>query len=163
MPRLAPKICALAALIVLTLPACSSSPANPSLSTAPSSGNLPVSSASGSASASASPSATASGSPSASGTAAAPGGVAGTQIVISKFLYSPVNLTVKAGASVTVMNQDPIAHTVTATSTGGGIPFDTGNIDGGATGHFTAPTKPGSYPYICIYHSNMHGTLTVTA
>jgi plastocyanin len=165
-PRLAPKICALAALIVLTLPACSNSSTNKSLSTAPSTGNLPVPSATASGSPSpsapASPSGTASGSPSPSG-GAAPGAVAGTQIVISKFIYSPVNLMVKPGATVTVMNQDPIAHTLTASSTGGGIPFDTGNIDGGATGHFTAPTTPGSYPYICIYHSNMHGTLTVAA
>ena len=94
------------------------------------------------------------------GGAAAP--VAGTQIVIDKFLYSPVNLMVKAGAKVTVANHDAVAHTVTASATSGGITFDTGTINAGATGTFTAPTTPGTYPYGCTFHAQMHGILTVT-
>jgi plastocyanin len=97
----------------------------------------------------------------ATGTNAPP--VAGTQIVISGFLYNPVNLMVKPGATVTVVNQDAVAHTVTASPTGGGIPFDTGTINGGATGTFTAPTTPGTYPYICTFHAKMHGVLTVSS
>ncbi|MFJ9011640.1 cupredoxin domain-containing protein [Streptomyces canus] len=42
-----------------------------------------------------------------------------------------------------------------------GKAFDTGNIDGGKTGTFTAPTKSGSYPFICTFHPNMKGTLIV--
>jgi plastocyanin len=26
---------------------------------------------------------------------------------------------------------------------------------------FTAPNKPGTYPFHCTYHSNMHGVLVV--
>ncbi len=29
------------------------------------------------------------------------------------------------------------------------------------TATFTAPTAPGTYPYHCIFHANMKGTLTV--
>ena len=31
----------------------------------------------------------------------------------------------------------------------------------GSHGTFTAPTEPGTYPYHCIFHGNMHGTITV--
>ncbi|OLE23256.1 MAG: hypothetical protein AUG49_16610 [Catenulispora sp. 13_1_20CM_3_70_7] len=65
----------------------------------------------------------------------------------------------KPGAMVTVVNQDPVAHTVTAESGSG---FDSGTINGNASGMFTAPTTPGTYRYICIFHSQMHGVLTVS-
>ncbi|WP_232248533.1 cupredoxin domain-containing protein [Streptacidiphilus rugosus] len=80
------------------------------------------------------------------------------QITISNFAFQPGDLTVAPGATVTVVNHDSTAHTVTASGGGG---FDTGHINGGASGTFTAPTKPGSYPYICTIHQFMHGTLTV--
>ena len=85
--------------------------------------------------------------------APAPGG-----IVISAFAYSGT-LTVKAGQKVTVTNQDSAAHTLTDKKA---HLFDTGNIAGkGGTGTFTAPTKPGSYPFGCTYHRHMEGTLIV--
>jgi plastocyanin len=68
-------------------------------------------------------------------------------------------MTVKPGQKVTVTNKDAVAHTLTDKNTN---LFDTGTIDGsGGTGTFTAPTKPGSYPFGCTFHPNMHGTLTV--
>ena len=79
-------------------------------------------------------------------------------IVIKNFAFSPSNLTVAPGATVTVMNEDSTAHTVTATNQG----FDTGNIGAGATKTFTAPSKAGSYGYICNIHQYMTGTLTVS-
>ncbi|MDF3142489.1 MULTISPECIES: hypothetical protein [unclassified Streptomyces] len=57
------------------------------------------------------------------------------------------------------MDRDSVAHTVTAT---GDKVFDTGNITGGATVTFTAPSTPGSYSSVCTLHPNMKGTLTVT-
>src|SRR4051812_39909790 len=123
MPRLAPKLTLLTALVVLTLAACSSGPySKPSPSTPTASSPSPTRSTS--------PTATSPTTPTESGTpSAAP--VAGTQIVISKFLYSPVNLQVKPGATITVVNQDPVAHPVTAASGSG---FDSGTINGNATG-----------------------------
>jgi plastocyanin len=70
------------------------------------------------------------------------------------------DLTVKAGATVTVANKDIVAHTLTDKQT---HKFDTQNIDGGGTGTFTAPTEPGSYPFGCTYHPEMAGILVVTA
>jgi plastocyanin len=82
------------------------------------------------------------------------------KITIKNFGFSGT-LTVKAGAKVTVVNEDSVAHTLTDKKT---HKFDTGNIAGsGGTGTFTAPTTPGSYPFGCTYHPNMAGTLVVTS
>jgi plastocyanin len=80
-----------------------------------------------------------------------------SMIMIQNFAFT-TPASVKAGATVEVMNMDSEAHTVTA---------DTGNlfnvtIKPGKTATFTAPSKPGSYPFHCSYHSNMHGTLHVS-
>ena len=151
MPRPAPKLIILAVLVMLTLPACSSSPYRHPSPTAPTATTA-------SPTAGASPTATSPTTPTEAGSpTAAP--VAGTEIAISKFLYSPVNLQVKPGATVTVHNQDPVAHTVTSESASA---FDSGTINGNATGTFVAPTTPGTYRYICIFHSQMHGILTVS-
>ena len=56
------------------------------------------------------------------------------------------------------MNKDNVAHTVTSI-TGA---FDTGDVQGGSSAHFTAPNKPGTYPYRCGIHQFMTGTLVVT-
>jgi plastocyanin len=65
--------------------------------------------------------------------------------------------SVAAGATVTVMNMDSESHSVTADGSGG---FDV-TVKPGVSATFTAPDRPGSYPYHCIFHSDMHGTLTV--
>jgi plastocyanin len=65
--------------------------------------------------------------------------------------------SVSPGATVTVMNMDGEAHTVTADE---GDAFDA-QVTGDATGTFTAPMEPGSYPFHCTYHGNMHGVLVV--
>ncbi|MDH6577855.1 cupredoxin domain-containing protein [Kitasatospora sp. MAP5-34] len=115
------------------------------------------SSSSGSGTASATPSISAAASASGS-SAAASSTSAAAQISIKNFLFSPVTLTVQPGATVTVVNNDSTAHTLTASDKS----FDTGAIDAGKSATFTAPTKPGSYPYSCSIHPFMHGTLTVS-
>ena len=83
------------------------------------------------------------------------GMAAGATIHIKSFAYTGPD-SVPAGASVTVMNMDSEAHTLTA---------DDGSFDAvikpGTSTTFTAPAKAGTYTYHCTYHSNMHGTLTV--
>ncbi|MCF4135957.1 cupredoxin domain-containing protein [Streptomyces sp. Tue 6430] len=86
-------------------------------------------------------------------------GPAAARIVIENFTFSPADLQVRPGAKITVVNRDSAAHTVTAT--GDKTTFDTGNVAGGATVTFTAPSTTGSYSYICAIHPNMKGTLTV--
>ena len=67
-----------------------------------------------------------------------------------------VPATVAAGAVITVKNDDSQAHTVTSKAGG----FDV-KVDANGTATFKAPSKPGKYALICIYHSNMSGTLVV--
>jgi plastocyanin len=82
------------------------------------------------------------------------------KITIKDFGYTG-DLTVKAGAKVTVVNEDSVAHTLTDKKA---HKFDTGTIAGnGASGTFTAPSAPGKYPFGCTFHPEMAGTLTVTS
>lgn len=82
---------------------------------------------------------------------------ASAMITIKDFAFQAPS-SVKAGAKVMVMNADTETHSVTSDQSG---LFDV-NVDAsGGTATLTAPTKPGSYPYHCKYHSNMHGTLVV--
>ena len=83
--------------------------------------------------------------------------VSAPKITIKNFGFSG-NLTVRPGQKVTVSNEDGTPHTLTDKAT---HKFDTGNIDGNGSGTFTAPTKPGTYPFGCNYHPEMHGTLVV--
>ncbi|MFJ8043273.1 cupredoxin domain-containing protein [Kitasatospora sp. NPDC096147] len=82
---------------------------------------------------------------------------AAVNLTIKDFVFAPGDLTVAPGTRITVANQDSAPHTVTATDKA----FDTGRIEGGRSATFTAPSKPGSYPYICDVHPFMAGTLTV--
>ncbi len=89
--------------------------------------------------------------------AARSGGGGANAIEIKNFAFVPPTVTVAPGTTITVTNTDGTTHTVTA----GDKRFSTGNIGGGATGTFTAPTKPGKYPYICNIHQYMQGDLDV--
>ncbi|MFE3654362.1 cupredoxin domain-containing protein [Streptomyces sp. NPDC059152] len=85
-------------------------------------------------------------------------GTAAPRITIKGFAFRPAALTVRPGAKITVVNEDDVAHTVTST---GVKTFDTGAVAPGRSATFTAPAKAGDYPYICTFHPNMKGTLTV--
>jgi plastocyanin len=103
----------------------------------------------GSGSGSAAPSTSASGS---SGSATQT-----SSITISNFMFDPMAASVKPGAMISVTNKDSVAHTLTAT----GGQFNTGDIGANQTKTFTAPTKPGTYHYICNIHQYMMGTIVV--
>lgn len=79
-------------------------------------------------------------------------------VAITNYAFSPGNLTVRAGTRVTFTNHDATAHTATA-SRGG---FNTGTI---APGHSRTIDlrRPGRYPYHCLFHAFMTGTLTVVS
>ncbi|MBS2533562.1 cupredoxin domain-containing protein [Catenulispora sp. NF23] len=126
----------LAAATALTMTACSGTSSHPAA--APTSTPSTPSSSSG------------------SGTTGTP--VSASQIVIANFAFSPTDLSVAPGQTVTVVNNDSTTHTLTATT---GKAFDTGDIAPGKTATFTAPTTPGTYSYICTIHQFMHGTLIV--
>jgi plastocyanin len=84
-------------------------------------------------------------------------GMSMPMITIKDFTFNGPS-SVKPGASVMVTNQDTEAHTLTADNAGG---FSV-KVDPGKSIAFTAPNKPGSYPYHCDFHSNMQGTLNVS-
>lgn len=71
--------------------------------------------------------------------------------------YEPDPIRVKVGTTVTWTNQDTDPHDVTAvdgTFYSGPIP-----ADGSWSWTFT---KPGTYPYFCTIHPDMHGEIIVS-
>ena len=95
--------------------------------------------------------------PTKSGSAATSASSGGSSITISNFMFMPMSLSVSPGAIVKVTNKDSATHTLTAT----GGQFNTGNITQNETKTFKAPTKPGTYRYICNIHQYMMGSIVV--
>jgi plastocyanin len=93
------------------------------------------------------------------GSSVSSGSSTGTSISISNFMFSPMNMTVQPGATISVTNKDSATHTLTASGPGG---FNTGNISHNQTKTFRAPMKPGTYQYICNIHQYMMGTIRVS-
>lgn len=81
-----------------------------------------------------------------------------TTITIADFAFSPNQVTVTAGTTVTWVNNDSAPHT----ATGDGGEFDTGQIDPGGSASITFDT-PGTFSYFCSIHPNMTATLVVVA
>ena len=77
-------------------------------------------------------------------------------ITIKDFDYQGPG-SVPAGATITVKNEDKVAHSVTADSD---KVFDV-TVGPGKSATFKAPDKAGDYPYHCKFHSNMEAKLTV--
>lgn len=84
-----------------------------------------------------------------------PAGSAST-ITIHDFAFDGP-ASVAAGATVTVVNNDPETHSVTADGDGG---FDV-TVAPGESRTFVAPSEAGSFAYHCLFHSDMHGSLRV--
>lgn len=78
-------------------------------------------------------------------------------VTIKNFKYMPATLTVKAGTKVTFVNQDSAEHTATAQNQS---IFNTGTLNHGQSKTVTV-SKAGTYPYSCLFHAFMHGTLVV--
>lgn len=72
--------------------------------------------------------------------------------------FTPKTLTVEAGQTVTFVNGDDDAHTVTAVDGS----FDSKGLDTGDIWRH-AFTKPGAYAYFCEMHPFMKGTVVVKA
>ena len=92
--------------------------------------------------------------------AAAPPGAAsaGDRVTMKDVAFTPRNLVVKAGRTVTWSNQDRVPHDVVATS---GASFHSSNMLGDATFTWRAE-RPGTVRYVCSLHQGMDGTITVT-
>lgn len=65
-----------------------------------------------------------------------------------------------AGETMVIDNQDAVRHTFTSSD---GV-WDEVEVAGNSSAEFTVPADlgPGDYRFICVVHSDMGGTLTVT-
>jgi len=82
----------------------------------------------------------------------------GTKTVsIRGMQFGPGEITIKAGESVTWVNQERMPHTVTAHDGS----FSSSALNAGATFSQTFD-KPGEYTYYCQYHPNMKGKVIVS-
>lgn len=91
-------------------------------------------------------------------------------VTIKLIAFTPTDVRIAAGGTVTWQQDDVASHTVTsgqveqsggtATATPDGL-FDSGNITKGQTFQFSF-TEPGVYPYFCAIHpATMTGVVTV--
>lgn len=77
-------------------------------------------------------------------------------VTIDAVTYSPKFTTVHVGETVTWVNKDLVAHTVTAKNGS----FDSKEIPPGKSWTFT-PKQRGQFDYKCTLHPTMKGTLVV--
>ncbi|HVA74086.1 MAG TPA: cupredoxin domain-containing protein [Acidimicrobiales bacterium] len=80
------------------------------------------------------------------------------EVVIKNFAFVPHTITVKAGTTVTWVNEDSVVHTVVADHDT--FPSSSNLNQGGKYSHTF--NTPGTYPYICGVHKYMTGTVVVT-
>jgi plastocyanin len=78
-----------------------------------------------------------------------------SQITIKDFMFAPASLTIKAGTTVTWLNEDEEPHTVVSAGL-----FRSKAIDTKETFTFTFE-KPGEYHFVCTIHPQMMGTVIV--
>jgi plastocyanin len=90
--------------------------------------------------------------------AAAPVYATDSTIIIKKFMFTPMDLTVPSGTNVIWENEDGEPHTVVSLTND----FRSQALDekDKFSHQFTAP---GTYKYICSIHPKMVGTITVVA
>jgi plastocyanin len=70
--------------------------------------------------------------------------------------YVPNPITVSMGSTIKWTNNDNVAHTVSSQNN----LWDSGDIEPGATYSRTFQST-GSFPYYCVYHPGMVGTIAV--
>ena len=77
-------------------------------------------------------------------------------VTISDFQFTPAQITVQQGDTVTWTNEGPTAHSATASDGS----FDTGIFSAGGSRSQTFD-EAGTFAYICTPHPNMQGTVVV--
>jgi plastocyanin len=93
----------------------------------------------------------------------------GFYISVTGMAYSPLQLEVPPGGTVTVLNNDAMPHTVTSEATSGAftpgavatVQFDTGNVAGGTKASFVVPAGAPEgtiIPYYCKVHTSTMAT-----
>ena len=96
------------------------------------------------------------------------------RVAVVRLAFTPTELTVPAGTTVTWRSQEPIGHTVTSGEATGVDPatglrggeqpdgrFDAPLASTGATHSFRF-TSPGTYTYYCAIHKGMNARVVVS-
>jgi len=78
------------------------------------------------------------------------------QLTLEHEKFGPATVTIRAGTTVTWVNNDGDLHTVTSSQ---GL-FASPGLDPGDTFAYRF-TAPGTYPYFCAVHPHMKGTILV--
>lgn len=78
-------------------------------------------------------------------------------VTIDNYAFSPADLTVKVGTTVTWTNKDAAGHNVIATDNSWG---SSSLLKTGQSYRYTF-TKAGTFPYHCGIHTEMKATITV--
>ena len=81
---------------------------------------------------------------------------AAERIVIEDFAFNPPTIEIPVGTTITWVNQGQAPHTATADDGA----FDTDRLVPGQEASETF-AEAGSFPYTCLFHPDMHGTVTV--
>jgi plastocyanin len=90
------------------------------------------------------------------GTTGNTGGPGPNEVFIQGMAFSPANLTVTAGTTITWTNKDAVAHTVTSNIK----LFNSGTIGSNGTFSYTF-TSTGTFSYYCAIHPSMVASVTV--
>jgi plastocyanin len=80
------------------------------------------------------------------------------EVKINNFAFAPQRVTMKAGTTVTWINDDDVPHTVASSIK----VFKSSALDTKDKFSFTFAT-PGTYEYFCSLHPHMTGTIVVEA
>ena len=91
------------------------------------------------------------------------GGGGGTEVSMEDIQFSPSDVSIDAGETITFVNNESVAHDVHKTS-GPGEDFASGPPGGMQEGDTFELTldEPGNYEYVCDVHApGMAGTITV--
>lgn len=83
-----------------------------------------------------------------------------SKVTVKLFQYQPGRIQVRAGATVTWINEDEILHTVTAEEAKKGGDFDA-PLDGKGKSFSFTFNQPGIYRYYCDRHEQMQGEIEV--
>ena len=80
-------------------------------------------------------------------------------LTAAEFAWDPADLTVAAGESIELVNEDDAKHNLTVEDAG----IDEDVDPNGTVTVDVADVEPGSYDFVCEYHPDaMTGTLEVT-
>jgi plastocyanin len=85
-----------------------------------------------------------------------PNAPGGPQLTVENFNFTPADISIPVGTTVTWTNNDDVEHTVTASDNS----FGSKALESGDNFSYTF-TQPGTYTYFCSIHPFMTGRVTV--